>query len=924
MRRRWRWASLASAVAVVAIAAACSPAPQPSRVLAAQASTPASGTASASVEPAFAPRKPGTLLFLGNKNIAPVVYLDGTTPAGLAVDMARALAEHMSRPVEIRAMDWKQAQSIVASGQADALIQINATEERKKIYDFSDPFLESHFAIFVRSDQMGISGVSSLHGLRVGVESGGLPQQLLGTDAQIPLTVIPSFPEGFRRLSAGTIDAVVVDYRVGSYVLASNSIGGIRVAGDPVAPSYSSIAVRKGNTALLGEVNSALRAIRADGTYDRIIADWAPTVGVFETQGQINERAYYSIIILLAVLLLIAVAWALTIRRQMKRKKAAEDALKATQRKLALYFEQTLLGVIEWDTDFRAREWNPAAEAIFGYSHEEAVGRRADELIIPEAQRARIDEAFERLLRQEASGFNTNENLTKDGRTILCEWNNTPLVDESGAVVGIMSLARDITERKRAEELRIDKEAAERASAAKTVFLANMSHEIRTPMNAVLGFSQLMRRDKGLSERQRQQLDTINSSGEHLLALINDVLEMSRVEAGRISTHPIAFALQSLLGEMSSLFALRAGAKGLGFRVICSEDVPRFIVTDENKLRQILVNLLGNAVKFTDTGSVELRVAVRRGEEDGLRLLVEVADTGRGIAPEDINRLFGYFEQVAAGRPAEAGAGLGLAISREFAHLLGGEIQVDSHLGAGSVFALEIAVEEASADAVAISAAPRRVVGLRPGEPRYRVLVADDAPDNRELLVELLEAAEFRVRSVSDGKAAFEEYERWHPRLILMDIRMPVMDGYEATRRIRATPGGRDVAIVGVTASVFSEMQQGVFDAGVDEFLAKPFRESELFDKIGRLLGVHYVYEEDAATSAPVTESAFSAEALAALPKDLTDRIRQATVNADFDVVLGLADEVGRTDKGLAAALRSLAERFDSERIIAALPGGEG
>ena len=278
---------------------------------------------------------------------------------------------------------------------------------------------------------------------------------------------------------------------------------------------------------------------------------------------------------------------------------------------------------------------------------------------------------------------------------------------------------------------------------------------------------------------------------------------------------------------------------------------------------------------------------------------------------------------MAAGRSAETGAGLGLAISREFVHLLGGEIAVESRLGAGSVFRFEIAIEEAAADAVAGGAAQRRVVGLRPGEPRYRVLVADDAQDNRELIVQLLEAVGFRVRSVSDGKAALDEYEKWRPRLILMDMHMPAMDGYEATRRIRATPGGGDVAVIGVTASVFSEMQQGIFDAGVDEFLAKPFRESEFFDKIGKLLGVHYVYEEETATSPAVTESAFSAEALAALPKDLTDRIRQATVNADFDVVLELADEVGRTDQPLAAALRSLAERFDSERIIAALHGGE-
>ncbi|HEY5549173.1 MAG TPA: MASE3 domain-containing protein [Coriobacteriia bacterium] len=565
-------------------------------------------------------------------------------------------------------------------------------------------------------------------------------------------------------------------------------------------------------------------------------------------------------------------------------------------------------------------EVNEVASEQFGYGREELAELSPAGLNDP-LYPGGTTRITERLLKDGHAVFETAQ-IAKDGRSIPVEV--SARVIEVGGGRLLLSLVRDITERRQAEQLRIAKEAAERASAAKSAFLANMSHEIRTPMNAILGFSQLMRRDKGLSERQRQQLDTINSSGEHLLALINDVLEMSKVEAGRVSTHPAAFALQSLLDEMGSLFALRAEAKGLEFRVTCSDEVPRFVVTDENKLRQILVNLLGNAVKFTDTGGIELRVATRHDDAGKLRLLVEVRDTGRGIAPEDMGRLFQHFEQVVADRTADTGTGLGLAISREFVRLLGGEIEVESTLGAGSVFRFDIAIERAAAEAVVGVAEKRHVAGLRPGEPRYRVLVADDDPTNRELLVQLLEPVGFIVRSVSDGKAALDEYERWHPHLILMDMRMPVMDGYEATRRIRAMPGGADVAVIGVTASVFAEMRQGVFDAGVDEFVGKPFHESELFEKIAKLLGAHYVYEDEAATPESESEGAFSAEALATLPKDLADRIRLATVNADFDTVLELADEVGRTDQPLATALCSLAERFDAERILAAMPGGDG
>ena len=599
--------------------------------------------------------------------------------------------------------------------------------------------------------------------------------------------------------------------------------------------------------------------------------------------------------------------------------KQAEEALRASQKKLSLHIQQTLLGVIEYDTDFRIREWNPAAETIFGYTRDEALGRRAPDLIVQEAVRPQVEGVFQSLLQQTGGRLNTNENITKDGRTILCEWVNTPLTDENGDVVGIMALARDVTERRQAEQMRVAMEAAEAANLAKSTFLANMSHEIRTPMNAILGFTQLMRGDKGISERQRQQLDIINSSGEHLLALINDVLEMSKVEAGRVSVSVSAFSLFALLDEMNSLFSQRAEAKGLELRVIRSDDVPQFIVTDENKLRQVFVNLLGNAVKFTDEGHVELRVGVGRDDAGVLTLLAEVEDTGRGIAPKDVDRLFQYFEQAETEHETQTGTGLGLAISREFVHLLGGEITVQSKPGVGSVFRFDIRIEKAQADEITNVAEKRRVVGLRPDESNRRILVADDAPSNRELLVQLLEPLGFEVRSVSDGKQAFDEFESWRPRLILMDMRMPVMDGYEATRRIRLAPGGADVSIIGVTASAFAEMRQAVFDAGVDEVVAKPFREGELFDKIERLLGVHYVYEEQGGQPGRKVEDDLDHQAIAAMPPDLVARIRQAAVDVDFETVGELANEAELYDGRTAKALRVLAERFDAERILAAL-----
>ena len=495
----------------------------------------------------------------------------------------------------------------------------------------------------------------------------------------------------------------------------------------------------------------------------------------------------------------------------------------------------------------------------------------------------------------------------------------------TGSPLFLANVSLDITEQKELEAaLHKAKEEAERANRAKTIFLANMSHEIRTPMNAILGFSQLMQRDPTVTPRQRQQLDIINRSGEHLLALINDILEISKIEAGRVTLNPTAFDLHALLNDLEMMFRLRTDAKNLQFSVERIGEVPRFVLFDEGKLREVLINLLGNAVKFTQKGGIILRVRALHEETKELRLLAEIEDTGPGIAAEDIGRLFHDFEQTQAGREAGTGTGLGLAISRGFVRLMGGDITVSSQVGRGSLFGFNIALKEADPAAVVVKAESRCVTGLQPGQQQYRVLVADDKEDNRELLSQMLGPVGFQIRQVADGEEAVKEFEMWKPSLILMDLRMPVVDGYEAIRRIRASVGGKDARIIAVTASAFEDTRQEVLATGADDFVSKPFRETELLEKIGRLLGAKYIYAEEAVSVAAEPEAfeALTPESLNGLPGELVRQIREATINADLDRMLELIQQVATHNAHAANGLRSLAERFDYQKLLDLLPTG--
>ncbi len=842
--------------------------------------------------------------------------------AGFSADVLRLVGQRLGRTfVKIPSNTWEGVLANLREGKVDFVPGIVRTPERETYAVFTSPYFTVKTVFIGRVGQEDVRGRDSLKGKRVFVTKGFAVEGYLRDNYDgILLDQVDNDRAGLLRLALGEAEYAVMDLPILTYTIRQEGLTNLRVAGSTGYEYPLSFAASKRSPELAGILDKAIRAI-GSAERETLIRKWISLEG---PRFYAYKEFWVALVSAACILALLFVNNRL-LRRTVDRRTAA---LKASEEKYRQIFENAVEGIYQSLPDGKLLNANQAFARILGYGEPEQLLDRmnAYEMYVDPAVR----DAWKTILEREGfvRGFEF-EARRKDGAIVRFSDTSHAVRNERGQLLYYQGVLEDITERRRSEDLRLAKEAAEAASQAKSEFLANMSHEIRTPLNSILGFSDLLESEP-MESQARHYVACIRSAGRALQGLVNDVLDLSKLEAGHLELNPAPLSLRSLMEEVGAIFEQRCREKKLEWRVEVAPDCPQVVILDLVRLRQVLINLVGNAVKFTQEGFVRVAIRMlplREGTEfPDLEILVQ--DTGIGIPRKQMDLVFEAYRQVRGTNQAQfGGTGLGLNIAQRLVQLMGGDLAVESEPGKGSTFTLrlhgvEVAAAQAAGSEVQLTSASELVF-----EPAS-ILIVDDAVANRDLLKGYFRNLPFTVSEAGNGREALEQVAVHHPDLVIMDLRMPVMDGYEATRILKSEDRTRSIPILVLTASSMASRREIEDQLKADAYLRKPVPFGVLIREMARFLP-HRLPEH-----APREPEGFSdargdlsraAEALPLLEGELMETwvsLRSSFVFDEIDAFGKRVRDVGESFglKPLVAwgqELKDQASRFD----MASLPG---
>jgi PAS domain S-box-containing protein len=845
------------------------------------------------------------------------IVKDSEPVQGIAIEYLKLIKDRTGIKFKYEAADQPFAEFLASMKQLqgpDMTALIASTPEREKYLSFSAPYIASPYVIFIRGEDKPILDIGGLAEKSLAVPRGFVVQEQLARDyPEIRLALFDSDEEALQAVATGQADAYIGNLTVASHIIHKRSLSDLQVtAPSPFGEQVLSMGNRKDWPELTSIINKALASI----TEEEKTAIRNKYLAIKFEEG-INKAKVTRWIFIIggaaSGVVLIVLFWNLQLRKETRMRKASEIQLQR-------FLERMPIAACMVDKQDNMYYHNNRFIELFGYKHEE-IKTLADwwPKAYPDEQYRQwaIATWSDCIRRSEAHGTDIDPREYK----VTCKNGQVREMEISGIVLGDRYLATliDNTERNRTQNQLLEaKEIAESASRAKSLFLANMSHELRTPLNAILGFSKMLTGEPNVTADQQEKLAFINRSGHHLLAMINDILDVSKIEAGRVELREDSFNMVSLIEELFEMLQARAAEKGLALKV--ETEAVRFpnVKSDMGKLRQILINLLSNAVKFTDKGGVTIRCASEAIPKAPrhCNILIEVEDTGPGIDPARQADIFQPFVQ-GIDMPARKGTGLGLSICKSHAEAMGGTIEVESKMGQGALFRVRLSAEIGRAPDVRTPVDDNpRVIGLTPTHKTWRILVADDNRANLILLKSLLEEVGFSVLEAENGQEAVTVFKQASPDLIWMDIRMPIMDGYEAVRQIRKQSGGDKLPIIAITASAFNAQRQEILAAGCNDMVIKPFRPQEILEVMGRFLDIEYIYDKgNEAAPARLDRTDLTSARLADLPIELLQELREATLSLNSEAITALIARIEPLAPDTAEGLRTLLDDLQMGRL---------